>query len=174
MSAAAVAIVSFAIVIVVMLGELARSRRNERRLLARGAVEPEDPVYKTMQWAYPGVFAAMAFEGAIAGAAPGSVAAAGAAVLVAAKALKFWAIAALGPRWTYRVLVVPEEPLVTNGPYRLMRHPNYVAVVGELVGMALLTGARVTGVVGTAFFLLLLYRRVQSEEHALHRRVGRA
>jgi methyltransferase len=46
-----------------------------------------------------------------------------------AKALKFWAIASLRTRWTYKVLVVPALPLVTTGPYQWMRHPNYVAVL---------------------------------------------
>ena len=120
-----------------------------------------------MRWAYPGVFAAMAVEGAVAGPEPGVTTAAGAAVLVAAKAFKFWAIASLGTRWTYRVLVLPNAALVDRGPYRFMRHPNYVAVLGELAGMALLTGARVTGVAGTLFFASLLYRRIRAEERAL-------
>lgn len=167
MGAPLIASASLALVLAMMLGELALSRRNERYLLSRGAVEPPDAAYSTMRWAYPGVFAAMAIEGIVAGPEPGIVTAAGAAVLAAAKALKFWAIAALGPRWTYRVLVLPDARLVADGPYRFMRHPNYVAVVGELAGMALLTGARVAGAAGTAFFLVLLYRRIQAEERAL-------
>ena len=59
--------------------------------------------------------------------------------MFAAKALKFWAIASLGTRWTYKVLVMPGLPLVPTGPYRWLRHPNYVGVVGELVAMALMT-----------------------------------
>ena len=54
-----------------------------------------------------------------------------------------------GACWTFRVIVVPGTTLVASGPYRFMRHPNYVAVVGELVGVALMTGARVTGPLAT-------------------------
>ena len=91
----------------------------------------------------------------------------GVGVFTAAKLLKFWAIATLGERWTYKVLVLPGIPLVASGPYRLMRHPNYVGVVGELIGMALITGARVTGPAGLVFFSWLLVRRIRAEEQAL-------
>jgi len=149
-----------------MLGELWLSKSNERALLARGAVEADDGVFRTMTWAYPGVFIAMAAEGAAVGAPIGLTTLAGALLLVASKALKFWAIASLGTRWTYRVLVLT-APLVTTGPYRFVRHPNYVAVVGELLAMALMTRARVTGPVGLVFFGWLLVRRIAAEERAM-------
>ena len=88
-----------------------------------------------MQVAYPGAFLAMIAEGAVRGGAPGLVAAAGAVVFALAKALKWWAILTLGRAWTFRVIVVPQAPLGRPGPYRFMRHPNYVGVVGELVGV---------------------------------------
>jgi len=65
------------------------------------------------------------------------------------------------------VLVLPGVPLVTGGPYRFVRHPNYVGVVGELLGMALVTGARVTGPLGIVFFSWLLFRRIRAEDRAL-------
>jgi methyltransferase len=109
----------------------------------------------------------MAVEGAMSGATADRVAMAGVGVMAMAKALKFWAIASLGPRWSYRVLVLPGVPLVTSGPYRLMRHPNYVGVMGELLGMALMTHARVTGPLGMIFFGWLLMRRIAAEERAM-------
>jgi methyltransferase len=121
-----------------------------------------------MSWAYPAAFAVMAAEGAGVGPPPpASVAAAGWALFVASKALKYWAIAALGPRWTFRVLVLPAEPLVSSGPYAWLRHPNYLAVAGELVSMALVAGAPVTGPAATLLFSLLLRRRIQVEDEAL-------
>ena len=54
---------------------------------------------------------------------------------MAAKALKWWAILTLGRFWTFRVIVVPGATLVAGGPYRWLRHPNYVGVIGELVGV---------------------------------------
>jgi methyltransferase len=90
----------------------------------------------------------------------------GAVTLVAAKLLKFWAIASLGDRWTFRVLIVP-EPLVATGPYAFVRHPNYIAVIGELLGFALLVGAPVAGAVSLVGFGALLRRRIAVEERAL-------
>jgi methyltransferase len=99
---------------------------------------------------------------------PGTLTFIGLAVFLCGKALKAWAIAALGERWTYKVLVVPGAPLVTGGPYRYLRHPNYHGVLGELVGMALIAGAVLTGPSGTLFFGWLLLRRIGAEERALH------
>ncbi len=163
----AVPLVVLLAVVVMMLGELWLSMSNERRLRAHGAIEVEDPVYSLMRVAYPGVFIAMALEGAIRGVEPGPMTFAGVALMFAAKALKFWAISSLGTRWTYKVLVVPALPLVSTGPYKWMRHPNYVAVVGELIAMALMTRALVTGPLGTLFFGWLLWRRITAEERGM-------
>ena len=154
-------------VLLIMLVELRISQANERTLRRDGAVDIADGVYGAMRWAYPGAFVAMAIEGMLWGAAPGPAMWVGLGVFVAAKALKAWAIASLGGRWTYRVLVLPGAPLVAGGPYAYVRHPNYVAVVGELVGVALLTGARVSGPVATIFFAELIRRRILAEERAL-------
>lgn len=156
-----------AVVFVLMLAELRLSRRNERALRARGAVEPSGDVYRTMAWAYPVGFVAMAIEGALAGRSPGAATAVGALVFCSGKALKYWAVSSLGPRWTFRVLVVPGGTLVKTGPYALMRHPNYLGVMGELVGVALLVGAAVTGVLAAIGFGYVLRRRIAIEERAL-------
>jgi methyltransferase len=167
MSQTAISLGALAAVIVMMLGELWVSMRNERILLARGAVQPYDPVYGSMRWAYPVVFVAMAVEGALAGGTSGPAVLWGGVIFALAKVLKYWAIATLGVRWTYKVLVLPDAPLVSGGPYRLMNHPNYVGVVGELVGMALLTEARWSGPLGTLFFSWLLWRRLTAEDRAI-------
>lgn len=167
MSQTVISLGMLAAVLVMMLGELWLSMRNERVLIARGAVSRPDPVYGSMRWAYPAVFVAMALEGALAGGTAGPMGTVGAAVFLIGKLVKYWAIATLGVRWTYKVLVLPGAPLVTGGPYRLMNHPNYVGVVGELVGMALLCNARWTGPLGTLFFGWLLWRRLTAEDQAI-------
>jgi methyltransferase len=167
MSHTAVSLGALAAVIVMMLGELWVSMRNERILLGRGAIQPYDPVYASMRWAYPVVFVAMAAEGALVGGTSGPAVLWGGVIFFLAKVLKYWAIATLGVRWTYKVLVLPDAPLVTGGPYRLMNHPNYVGVLGELVGMALMTEARWTGPLGTLFFSWLLWRRLTAEDRAI-------
>jgi methyltransferase len=150
-----------------LLGEARRAARNERAQRARGGIEPEGDVYRLMRIVYPGAFAAMIAEGFLRGPSPAWVIGAGVAVLGAAKALKWWAILTLGPFWTFRVIVVPNAPLVGRGPYRWLRHPNYVGVVGELLGVALIAGARVSGVAAITGFGALLIKRIGVEEQML-------
>jgi len=150
-----------------MLIEARRAARNERAQLARGGIEPAGDVYGAMTLAYPGCFAAMLVELALRGRPSVEVFATGVTVFVCAKALKWWAIAALGPAWTFRVILVPSSPLVTTGPYRWLRHPNYIGVVGELVGAALMTGATVAGPAALLVFGVLLIKRIRVEERLL-------
>jgi methyltransferase len=166
-SAAIVAVGAMLAAFLLMLAELRLSTRNERALRDAGALEPPDDVYPIMSWAYPVAFAVIGVEGGLFGRSPGATTLLGAAVFFLAKALKYWAMASLGPRWSFRVLVVPGAPLVTRGPYARLRHPNYVGVIGELAGFALLVGAPVSGVVSVAGFAFLIRRRIQIEERAL-------
>jgi methyltransferase len=164
-----IAAVTAAAVFIVMAGEAVLSRVNEIALRKQGAVEPPEDVYRTMQWAYPAAFAAMAIEGAWRGPSPVPALAAGLAVFGLAKALKMWAITSLGERWSFRVLVLPGRALVTSGPYRWMRHPNYLAVLGEILGVALTVWAPVTGAIALVGFGALVRQRIAIEERALGR-----
>jgi methyltransferase len=163
--------VYFAIVTLIVYAfmgvEAVRARRNEIAQRARGGIEPPGDVYAALRVAYPLAFAAMIGEGLWNGVPPPTVASVGAALFTAAKLLKWWAIVTLGRAWTFRVIVVPGSKLVLTGPYRHMRHPNYVAVIGELIAVALLTGALITGPIATAIFAVLIARRVAVEERAL-------
>jgi len=93
------------------------------------------------------------------------VAAAGLAA--ASQALRWWCIATLGRRWNTRVIVVPDLPLVRSGPYRYLRHPNYVAVVLEGIALPLVHAAWVTALVFTVANAALLRVRLQVESSAL-------
>jgi methyltransferase len=162
-----VPLIVLAAVLVMMVAELWLSTSNERILVAHGAVYARDQPFAVMRLAYPSVFIAMAVEGVYRGVEPGPMTFAGVALLFAAKALKFWAISSLGTRWTFKVIVLPGLPLVTTGPYRWMRHPNYLAVEGELIAMALMTGAQIMGPLGALFFGWLMWRRIAAEEQAM-------
>lgn len=150
-----------------MILEARRAERNERAQRARGGIEPPGDVYQVMKVVYPGAFLAMLAEGAARGASPPGVLFGGAMVFAAAKALKWWAILSLGPFWTFRVIVVPGAALVSRGPYRWLRHPNYVGVLGELAGVAAITGAPLSGVLATAVFAALIVKRIAVEERAI-------
>jgi methyltransferase len=148
--------------------ELRLAQRNRRALLARGAVE-----------AAPGHYPAMvALHTVFLAACPLEVwwlrrpllpllAAAMAILLAAAAALRLWAIATLGGRWTTRILCLPGAPPVTGGPYRYLRHPNYLAVVIEMAALPLLHGAWLTAAGFSAANAALLRVRIRAEEAAL-------
>jgi methyltransferase len=167
--AASIALVTLLAVMLMMGGELILSAFNEARLRARGAIEPGGDVIAVMRWAYPGAFVAMAIEGALGGPAPPSILVGGLVLFGIAKAFKMWAIATLGPRWSYRVLVIPGEPLVQSGPYRFISHPNYLAVVGEMAGVAATVWAPITGTLGIILFGWLMTMRIRVEDRALGR-----
>ena len=154
-------------VLLLMLVELQLSWFNEKSLRAKGAMEPPDDVIGWMRVAYPGAFVLMGIEAAVGGPLSRNWVVAGLLLFGWAKALKFWAMAHLGSRWTFRVLVLPGAPLVRTGPYRLLRHPNYVAVIGEIVAVAIALQAPVAGVVAALGFGWLIWRRIVVEERAL-------
>jgi methyltransferase len=91
------------------------------------------------------------------------------AVVVAAQALRWWCITTLGRQWNTRVVVVPGAQRVTGGPYRLMSHPNYVAVVAEGIALPLVHSAWITAAVFTVLNAALLGTRISVENSALAR-----
>ncbi len=80
---------------------------------------------------------------------------------------RLWVIATLGRRWTTRIIMLPGTPLVEGGPYRYLRHPNYVIVAGEIMVLPLAFGAAVIALVFSAGNLALIARRVSIENRAL-------
>jgi methyltransferase len=150
------------------LVELGISQRNARRALARGAVEVGQRHFRVMAAMHAlflvacplEVFAlGRAFPGALGWACLGGVA--------VAQGLRYWAIFSLGERWNVRILVLPNAPPVTRGPYRFVRHPNYVAVVLEILLVPLVYGAWVTAAVFSVANAILLRVRIRAEEAAL-------
>jgi methyltransferase len=89
------------------------------------------------------------------------------ALVLLSQALRWWCIASLGRQWNTRVIVVPGLPRVAGGPYRLLSHPNYVAVVVEGVALPLVHAAWITAVVFTVCNALLLSVRLRAENRAL-------
>jgi methyltransferase len=87
--------------------------------------------------------------------------------LAATMSLRYWAIATLGRRWTTKVVVVPGLPVETGGPYRWLRHPNYLAVVVEVAALPLVHTAWITALVWSAANALVLRARIAAEETAL-------
>ena len=147
--------------------ELVLSARNARGLIARGAREhgrAHFPYIVAMHALFP---VALVCEAFARDSGPGSPAPIWAALWLAAQVLRYAAIHALGDRWTARVLVLPGAPLVRRGPYRWLRHPNYVAVAIEFLAAPLMFGAWRTALAFSLANAVMLGVRIRSEERAL-------
>lgn len=142
--------------------ELKLSRRNERRLRARGAVERGRDHYPLMVALHALWLVSTAAEGHRRK--PGRSAL---AAFLAVQPLRYWAIAALGENWNTRILVVPGERLIRRGPYRYIKHPNYLVVATEVLAFPLVFGARKTALVFSILNAALLADRISEEERAL-------
>ena len=95
------------------------------------------------------------------------LAAAAGLALALTMALRYWVIATLGDRWCTRVLVPPGEPRITGGPYRFLRHPNYLAVAVEVFALPLVHTAWLTAAVLGGANLAVLAVRIRAEDRAL-------
>lgn len=150
------------------LVELVISRRHAAAALARGGVEYGTRHFRWMALLHTGFLIAAPVEVFLLRPPfhPG-LGWSALTVVVAAQAIRYWAIATLGSRWNVRVIVVPGEPVVTTGPYRWLRHPNYLAVVLEGVALPMVHGAAWTAVVFTILNAWVLSVRIRCEEKAL-------
>jgi len=145
------------------------SRRNTRALVSGGAVERGQgqlPAFFILHTFYPLM---LAYEIFFVGARPfaGPWPWLGGLGFVLAHGLRTWSVAALGPYWNVRVMVVPGMRRVTSGPYRYLPHPTYYAVAAELLLVPLAFGAWRTAVIVTLANTVLLAVRIRTEEQAL-------
>ncbi|MBS1913205.1 MAG: hypothetical protein JST22_14550 [Bacteroidetes bacterium] len=146
--------------------ELRLSKRNEKRLRERGAVEVGADHYPAIVTLHVLWFAGMIVEVVLLTRSINPFWPALLAILLLAQWLRYWAIRSLGPSWTTRVLVVPKSRPVTNGPYRYLRHPNYIVVATELFVLPVMFGAYVTAVTVTIINAILLLIRIRAENRA--------
>lgn len=160
-----------ALVAAVAIGRLIELRiaeRHRRSLVARGAVEAGAGHYPWMVTLHTAFLLCCPLEvwlldrPLISG-----LAAAMLGLLVLAVALRWWVIGTLGERWTTRIFVLPGAPPVTGGPYRFLRHPNYLAVIAEIAALPLVHTAWVTALVFSLLNGWLLRVRIRAEEAAL-------
>lgn len=157
------------------LVELRLSRRHAAWAFARGGVEAGRGHYPVMAAFHAAFLAACVTEPWLLG--RPFVPAVGWPALgltLAAQALRYWVIATLGPRWNTRVIVLPGTAPIASGPYRFLRHPNYLAVVVEIAALPLVHGAWLTALVFTLGNALLLRLRIRVEEHAMAEAYPRA
>jgi methyltransferase len=157
------------------VAELVTARRNAAWSHRRGATEHGRGHYPVMVALHTGLLAGCLAETAWAG--RPFLPALGWPMLtlaLAAQALRWWCISTLGPRWNTRVIVIPDLPLVAKGPYRLLAHPNYLAVVVEGAALPLVHSAWLTATGFTLLNLPLLAVRLRCENSALGTAAGAA
>ena len=144
------------------------SLANESRMLREGGVEIAPRVFRLMVPVYVLVFPAALTEHLLAPRVTSHmmIGTMGGLFLVS-KGLKLWVILHLREGWTMKVILPQHLHVVTTGPYRFMRHPNYIAVMGEILALPLAGGAWVTATAAGILFMLILVARVRTEEEAL-------
>jgi methyltransferase len=160
-------VLGVALVATQRLLELVLSRRNERRIRARGAVERGRGHYPLMVALHALWIASTLVEGILRGPDVPAFWPVPLALFLLAQALRYWSVFSLGESWNTRILVVPGAKLVRRGPYKYLDHPNYVVVVVEILAFPLIFGAWVTALVFTALNTALLYVRIREEDRAL-------
>ena len=165
-------LVAFTILVVLVglerVAELVVSTRNAAWSMARGGVETGLGHYPFMVVLHTGLLVGALVEAWVRRpAVPSALAWSMLVLVLASQALRWWCIATLGRQWNTRVIVVPGLAPVTSGPYRLLRHPNYVAVVVEGFALPLVHAAWITAVVFTVANAGLLTVRIRCEERAL-------
>ena len=157
-------IIILALVTLQRLGELWLSNRNTRRLLDRGAQEVGAAHYPLIVATHALWLAALWWL------APGRAISLFWLVLFIVLQLgRAWVIATLGDRWTTRIIVLPDAPLVRRGPYRFVNHPNYVVVTGEIAVLPLAFGLWQIALIFTVLNAAVLAIRIRQENRALGR-----
>lgn len=156
------------LVVLERIAELVVSRRNAAWSFAHGGVESGRGHYPVMVVLHTGFLAVMVIEAIVRRPeVPPLLAWSMLIIVLAAQGLRWWCITTLGPRWNTRVIIVPGLPPVRSGPYRLLSHPNYVAVVAEGFALPLMHGCWMTAAVFTVANAALLTVRLRTENAAL-------
>ncbi|MHC4393159.1 MAG: isoprenylcysteine carboxyl methyltransferase family protein [Planctomycetota bacterium] len=150
------------------LVEVSVSNRNARKSFARGGVEHGKGHYPFMVALHTGFLFAMVAEVLLLDRPfTAWIGYPALALAVLCQGLRWWCIRTLGEQWCTRVIVVPGAGRVTGGPYRFLRHPNYVVVVTEGLVLPLVHGAWITALCFTVLNAWLLTVRIRCEERAL-------
>jgi len=156
------------LVVLLRLGELALAARNTRDLRAAGAIELDAGGYPLFVVLHAAWLLSLALL--VPASTPPSWPLL--AVFAALQLGRLWVIASLGRYWTTRLILPPDRPLVSRGPYRFLNHPNYLIVIAEIAVLPLAFGAVAIATIFSAANLALLARRVAIEERALAPRRG--
>jgi methyltransferase len=167
LNVAALLVIGVALVAAQRLFELVLARRHELRARARGAVERGRGHYPFIVALHILWLMSTLVEGLLRGPDFPAYWPVPLSMFLLAQPLRYWALFSLGENWNTRILVVPGAKPVRRGPYRYLSHPNYVAVVVEILTFPLIFGAWITALVFTALNAAVLSVRIREEDRAL-------
>jgi methyltransferase len=150
------------------LVELGISKRHQKEMAARGAAKVDEPRFRWMVLLHTAVLIGAALEVVLLRrpfilwlALPAF------AIFLVANAVRWWVIRSLGEHWNVQVVDSTRLGVVTSGPFRYVRHPNYAAVFAEMLTLPLIHSAWITAVVGTIAHIGVLAQRLSTEERVL-------
>jgi methyltransferase len=148
--------------------ELRISKRHQQDMAARGAAKAKDPIFRWMATFHTLVLVGAAAEVVLLGrpflpalAIPMTV------LFVIANIVRWWVIRTLGEHWNVEVMDSTRLGVITTGPFRYVRHPNYAAVFVEMIALPLIHTAWITALVGAVAHVFILSGRLAAEEHVL-------
>jgi methyltransferase len=156
------AAVILALVTLQRAGELILSRSNTQKLLARGAIEIAPGHYPLIVAVHAGWLISLWVFGH-----DQSVNMPGLLLYLVVQGFRFWVMWTLGSRWTTRIIVLPEQPLISAGPYRFLSHPNYAVVSAEIIVLPLVLGLPLLAAIFTILNAAVLTIRIRAENRAL-------
>ncbi len=149
------------------LFEMKIAKRNERWMLARGGIKVGEAHYKWFLMLHTLFFISIMLEAGLYREETFSLNMILLAVFISAQLARIWCIASLGRFWNTKIIVLPRVALIRKGPYKYVKHPNYIIVAIELFIIPLLFGAYLTAILFPLLHLLLLKIRIPLEERAL-------
>lgn len=157
-----------AAVAVLRIVELKISRRHQERMLNQGAVRVAEPHFKWIVVAHTGVLIGAALEVIFLHRPFIPLLAAATFVLfLASNLMRFWVVRALGDLWSVQVMDSTGIGVVTTGPFRFVRHPNYTGVILEMISLPLIHTAWITAIGTSVAYSIALSMRIRAEEDVL-------
>ncbi|PLS16295.1 hypothetical protein CVD28_17625 [Bacillus sp. M6-12] len=156
-----------AIVCLQRFAELFIAKRNEKWMKQQGAIEFGTSHYRWMVAMHIGYFLSLIMEVSYLDTDLSPIWGLWLAIFLAAQAGRVWALSSLGRYWNTKIIVLPGANVVIKGPYKFIKHPNYLIVATEIIVMALLFNAFITAVLFTCLNIMMMRVRIPEEERAL-------
>ncbi len=153
--------------IIQRLGELVIAKRNEKKMFARGAEEYDKSGYKYIVIMHTLFFLSLIAENHFLPRELNPFSIILFSVFILTQFARYWAISSLGEYWNTRIIVLKGSPLIKKGPYKFLKHPNYIVVAVELAVIPLMFSCYFTAIIFTILNLFLLKRRIKIENEAL-------